>query len=413
MRRFLEARAPTGRQFSRNRPPMQTPRTLNIGILAHVDAGKTSLTERLLFDYRRHRPARQRRRRRHPYGRRRASSGSAASPSARPSPPSPSATSRSTSSTPPGHSDFIAEVERALGVLDGAVLLLSAVEGVQAQTRVLMKTLRRLRLPTLVFVNKIDRAGARADALLADIRRTAGPARRPARPPSRASAPPGRPCPYRARRPTARGGGGARRGRRRRSWRAVVDGPPPTRTPLRSRARRRAPPTARSTRCYFGSALGGQGVAALVEGMVRLIPPRADRPTATPSHAARSSPYAPAPAASGPPISGSTTGEVHAAPAAHVPAARGGRPWTTRGRRAGPSARRGRATTARSPPGNIAALDRAARHPGRATALGPARRTAPRSSPPPTPGDRCVRARRPDGGTAAFRAAAPWPTRTR
>ena len=58
----------------------------------------------------------------------------------------------------PGHPDFIAEVERALSVLDGAVLVVSAVEGVQAQTRVLMRTLRRLRIPTLVFVNKIDRA---------------------------------------------------------------------------------------------------------------------------------------------------------------------------------------------------------------------------------------------------------------
>ncbi|MFF0739659.1 GTP-binding protein [Streptomyces sp. NPDC004111] len=60
----------------------------------------------------------------------------------------------------PGHPDFIAEVERVLGVLDGAVLVVSAVEGVQAQTRVLMRTLRRLRIPTLILVNKIDRRGA-------------------------------------------------------------------------------------------------------------------------------------------------------------------------------------------------------------------------------------------------------------
>ena len=45
-----------------------------------------------------------------------------------------------------------------LSVLDGAVLVISAVEGVQAQTRVLMRTLQRLRIPTLIFVNKIDRA---------------------------------------------------------------------------------------------------------------------------------------------------------------------------------------------------------------------------------------------------------------
>ena len=60
----------------------------------------------------------------------------------------------------PGHSDFVAEVERALAVLDGAVLVVSAVEGVQAQTRVLIRILERLGLPFLVFANKIDRAGA-------------------------------------------------------------------------------------------------------------------------------------------------------------------------------------------------------------------------------------------------------------
>lgn len=66
----------------------------------------------------------------------------------------------------PGHPDFIAEVERVLAVLDGAVLVVSAVEGVQAQTRVLMRTLRRLGIPTLIFVNKIDRRGAQDIALL-------------------------------------------------------------------------------------------------------------------------------------------------------------------------------------------------------------------------------------------------------
>src|SRR3712207_9378873 len=57
----------------------------------------------------------------------------------------------------PGHPDFIAEVERVLGVLDGVVLVVSAVEGVQSQTRVLMRALKRLRIPTLLFVNKVDR----------------------------------------------------------------------------------------------------------------------------------------------------------------------------------------------------------------------------------------------------------------
>ena len=51
-----------------------------------------------------------------------------------------------------------------LSVLDGAVLVVSAVEGVQAQTRVLMRALQRLRIPTLIFVNKIDRARRRRRA---------------------------------------------------------------------------------------------------------------------------------------------------------------------------------------------------------------------------------------------------------
>jgi Elongation factor Tu GTP binding domain len=50
----------------------------------------------------------------------------------------------------PGHPDFVAEVERALSVLDGVVLVVSAVEGVQPQTRILWRALRRLRVPTLL-----------------------------------------------------------------------------------------------------------------------------------------------------------------------------------------------------------------------------------------------------------------------
>src|SRR5262249_39288767 len=69
----------------------------------------------------------------------------------------------------PGHPDFIAEVERVLSVLDGAVLVISAVEGVQPQTRILMRALSRLRVPTLMFVNKIDPAGASDERTLAAI----------------------------------------------------------------------------------------------------------------------------------------------------------------------------------------------------------------------------------------------------
>ena len=143
-------------------------RTLNLGILAHVDAGKTTLTERLLHaagvieevgsvDHgTTHTDTLALERRR-------------------------GITIRSAVVSftlgdvtvnlvdTPGHSDFIAEVERALAVLDGAVLVVSAVEGVQAQTRVLMRVLQRLRIPTLVFVNKVDRAGARPGRVLAEI----------------------------------------------------------------------------------------------------------------------------------------------------------------------------------------------------------------------------------------------------
>jgi ribosomal protection tetracycline resistance protein len=150
-------------------------RTLNLGILAHVDAGKTSLTERLLYN---------------------AGvideigsvdDGSTQTDSL--------ALERQRGITiksavvsfvvgdvtvnlidTPGHPDFIAEVERVLSVLDGAVLVISAVEGVQAQTRVLMRTLQRLHIPTLVFVNKIDRAGARYQSVLDTISERLTPA---------------------------------------------------------------------------------------------------------------------------------------------------------------------------------------------------------------------------------------------
>jgi ribosomal protection tetracycline resistance protein len=143
-------------------------RTLSLGILAHVDAGKTTLTERLLF-----------------------AAGvidEVGSVDDGNTQTDSLALERQRGITiksavvsfevngvtinlidTPGHPDFIAEVERVLNVLDGAVLVISAVEGVQAQTRVLMRTLRRLRVPTLIFVNKIDRSGAQGDALLQSI----------------------------------------------------------------------------------------------------------------------------------------------------------------------------------------------------------------------------------------------------
>jgi ribosomal protection tetracycline resistance protein len=76
----------------------------------------------------------------------------------------------------PGHPDFIAEVERVLSVLDGAVLVVSAVEGVQPQARVLMRALQRLRVPTVIFVNKADRRSADCERVLKEISHRLTPA---------------------------------------------------------------------------------------------------------------------------------------------------------------------------------------------------------------------------------------------
>ena len=143
--------------------------TLNLGIVAHVDAGKTTLTERLLYETGVSTPPRPRRPRRHRDRRRRLERRRGI-------------TIRSAVVTftvgdlkvnlidTPGHADFVAEVERALGVLDGAVLVVSAVEGVQAQTRALIRIMERLGIPFLVFANKIDRSGASFEGTMAALR---------------------------------------------------------------------------------------------------------------------------------------------------------------------------------------------------------------------------------------------------
>ena len=71
----------------------------------------------------------------------------------------------------PGHADFSAEVERSVWALDGAVLVVCAVEGVQPQTEVLFDCLRQQKIPVLFFLNKLDRAGADPEGALAQIRR--------------------------------------------------------------------------------------------------------------------------------------------------------------------------------------------------------------------------------------------------
>ena len=75
----------------------------------------------------------------------------------------------------PGHVDFSAEVERAAWALDGAVLIVCAVEGVQPQTEVLFDCLRQQNIPVLFFLNKLDRAGADPQGALKQIQRLLTP----------------------------------------------------------------------------------------------------------------------------------------------------------------------------------------------------------------------------------------------
>jgi ribosomal protection tetracycline resistance protein len=148
-------------------------KTLNLGILAHVDAGKTTLTERLLY-----------------------TAGvidEIGSVDAGTTQTDSLALERQRGITiksavvsfaiddvnvnlidTPGHPDFIAEVERVLSVLDGVVLVISAVEAVQPQTRLLMRALQRLHIPTVLFVNKIDRPGAGDERVLRSISKRLG-----------------------------------------------------------------------------------------------------------------------------------------------------------------------------------------------------------------------------------------------
>lgn len=69
----------------------------------------------------------------------------------------------------PGHIDFIGEVERSLGVLDGSVVVISAVESVQPQTEIYFNALKEMNTPTIFFINKLDRIGADPKNVLDDI----------------------------------------------------------------------------------------------------------------------------------------------------------------------------------------------------------------------------------------------------
>src|SRR5690606_38715973 len=135
-------------------------RSLNLGILAHVDAGKTTLTERLLhlagvIDQPGSVDSGTTRTDSLAVERRRGITVKAAVVALQVDDITVNVVDT------PGHPDFIAEVERALGVLDGAVLVLAAAGGAQPQTRIRMRALQRQRIPTLLFVNRLNRRLAR------------------------------------------------------------------------------------------------------------------------------------------------------------------------------------------------------------------------------------------------------------
>lgn len=75
----------------------------------------------------------------------------------------------------PGHADFAAEMERAMAVMDYAVLVVSCAEGVQSHTDTVWQLLRRGHVPTFFFLNKTDRAGAEPDRVLCELRRKLSP----------------------------------------------------------------------------------------------------------------------------------------------------------------------------------------------------------------------------------------------
>jgi ribosomal protection tetracycline resistance protein len=142
---------------------------INIGILAHVDAGKTTITEKMLELSGRIKTAGS------------VDKGTSVTDSMdvekeRGISVRSASVSLVWNNTTiniidtPGHIDFSAEVDRSLLALDCAVLVISAVEGVQAHTENLWAALNKLEIPTLIFINKTDRVGADVDAVVDEIK---------------------------------------------------------------------------------------------------------------------------------------------------------------------------------------------------------------------------------------------------